>query len=250
MIKVKIVKVFRDGAGNLYDPPHVDFEVRDSSGVIVDSGTATQDTLGVYSVEVRLQREGVYSLELDIGSDELVIEKFIASDSVSPDDPGESLAEDFIMEFSSGVTPLLVDPDGIKEFVPHIPAIDVMQAVHKFSLEISKRFPGGKYPDMALDYIHAASLCSLSRKFDGIGTASSYSGFMLGDFQVMDSDGKGGSGDRGTAGDWCQLAESLRVDMIRYGSGVKSTVKAGAWGRAHPDRRVDARRGQRRGRGY
>lgn len=157
------------------------------------------------------------------------------------------LGEDIVVMFSSGYVPMLIDPEAVQLFYPEAPLIEIAQWVNKFSLEVEAIFPNGDYSTIAFDYIQAATLCALSRKFEGIGT-SNYSGFTLGDLQVMDTASTQGSKkDRGNATTWCELAETLRKEMKMTKGGITSSVKAGSWCTPIPSRRL---RKAERGSGY
>lgn len=169
---------------------------------------------------------------------------YIASDSATPSTLGAGVE----LKFSSGFDPLYVDPELIGIYLDDADNLEIAQIIHKFSAEVLALFPKGDHPALALDYIQAATLCSLSRIHEGVG-ASNYNGFTLGDLQVMSTTKSGSSSsgtDRGNIISWCELAELLRKELRNAKGGIKSTVKAGAWGTPVPSRHLQRAEYRRR----
>jgi hypothetical protein len=144
--------------------------------------------------------------------------------ATSVDEPSVDLGADVIISFSSGFSPLLVDPESIAVYVDDVSNLEIAQLVHRFSLEVVRLFGNGPYPEAVYDYIIAATLCALSRKYEGFG-ASSSAGFSLGDLQIRDQES--GSKNRGDATSWCEMAELLRQELRTAKGGLMSARKAG-----------------------
>lgn len=169
---------------------------------------------------------------------------YMASATATPSTLGTGVE----LKFSSGFDPLYVDPELIGIYLDSVDNLEIAQIVHKFSVEVLALFPKGDHPALALDYIQAATLCSLSRIHEGVG-ASNYSGFTLGDLQVMSTTKSGSTStgtDRGNIISWCELAELLRKELRNAKGGIKSTVKAGAWGTPVPSRHLQRAEFRRR----
>lgn len=247
-----LTATFRDGDSTLVDPDSIVVDIYNEEGASVLGSTPSSEervSVGVYSYVWVPDVLGVLTVEFTgvfNDGDDIVLETTFIITPDTEDASAPILEEDVVVLFSSGFTPMLIDPEAVQPFYPEASLIEIAQWVHKFSLEVATIFTDGNYPLIALDYIQAATLCSLSRKFEGIGT-SNYSGFTLGDLQVMDTAGTQSSKkDRGNATTWCELAETLRREMKMTKGGIVSSVKAGSWCTPIPDRRIKkAERGSR-----
>jgi len=249
--KLNITANFRDSNGNLVDPDFITIELIDVNGVPILGATPSSPeklSIGVYryswTPDIIGEMTIVFTGEFT-GSDDVILRCDFVIVTDQEDSTAPSLGEDVVITFSSGYDPMLVDPEFILSYYPEAPVIEIAQWVHRFSLEVNALF-GANPPKIALDYIHAAVLCALSRQYEGIGSAGS-SGFTLGDLQVSDGGGTSSrKADRGNAMSWCELAEVLRREMKMAKGGMRSSVKALNWGTPIPGRRL---RKAERGRG-
>ena len=240
-----IVVTFRDSSDALVNPDAIIVETFDSDGYALTS--ATPDTpewisTGKYLFTWTPTEEGVFTVSITgevAGEDDIVVEMDFTITTDNEDSTAPSLDEDVVITFSSGFIPLLVDPESISVHFDEASLLEISQLVNKFSLEVEALFPTGSYPAIAYEYVEAATLCGLSRLYDGIGGASNYSGFTLGDLQVQNSQGSSKSSkNRGGASTWCELAEILRREMRAAKGGIKSAQKAGYWISPVPRRRI------------
>lgn len=229
---------FIDNNGDLYDPSLVYAEILDGPGTVIETPSVTNDSIGIYSVQWTPPGSGVYTARFT--GDLVTLEQEFVIPDDQPDKEPLEMGHDFKMEFSSGFSPMYLDPEHVLPYVPEATALEVARVIHRYSLEVEAIFPGGTHPPLALDYIHAATLCHLSRVYEGIGGASSYSGFTLGDLQVMDTSGGASNRakNRGNVSDWCELAELLRMQLRRGKGGFKTVVKGQFNGSPIPSRDI------------
>lgn len=238
-----IVATFRDSGSDLVDPDNIAVDVLDENGDSITGATpatAQRISLGKYSFAWTPDAEGSFTVVItgELTSDpDIVLTQEFTITADNPDSTAPALDEDVILMFSSGFDPLLVDPELIQSYVPEATLMEIALMVNKFSLEVTKIFTNGDYPSIAYDYIQAATLCALSRLHEGINS-SSYSGFTLGDLQVMDTSSSKSGTNRGNVSSWCELAEILRKEMKLAKGGMVSSVKAGSWRSPVPSRRL------------
>lgn len=250
---LNITATFRDPDGALVDPDSISVELFDEDGndlVGATPDSPTRLSLGKFRytwVPDVIGNVTVVFTGQFVSADDIVLENVFVITEDNEDSTAPILMEDVTILFSSGYNPMLVDPELVAAFYPEAPLIEIAQWVHKFSVEVSNIFANGDYPDIAFDYIQAATLCALSRQYEGMGT-SNYTGFTLGDLQVMDTtSAQNSKKDRGNATTWCELAETLRKEMKMTKGGITSSVKAGSWCTPIPSRRL---RKAGRGSGY
>ncbi len=248
-----ITAYFRDDSNTLVDPDGIEVDVLDSEGESVTGATpqtAVRISLGKYQFTWTPDTEGDFTVIITgsfTSADDIVLQQLFQITEDNPDNTAPTLDEDVVLSFSSGFVPLLLDPELIKIYSDEASYLEISQIINKFSLEVERLFPNGDYPSVALDYIQAATLCSLSRIHEGIGS-SNYSGFTLGDLQVMNTTTSGSKTgtDRGNIVSWCELAELLRKELRSAKGGIVSAVKAGAWGTPIPSRRLTRAEHRRR----
>lgn len=240
---LNITTVFKDDSGSPVDPDTIAVEVLDSEGDSITGATpqtATRLSVGKYQFTWTPDTEGTFTVVITgsfTSADDIVVQEQFTITKDNPDSTAPALDEDVTLTFSSGYDPLFLDPELVAIYDDQASYVEIAQIINKFSLEVQTLFPNGDHPPVALDYIQAATLCSLSRIHEGVGS-SNYSGFTLGDLQVMNTSStstKSGT-DRGNIISWCELAELLRKELRNAKGGIVSAVKAGSWGSPIPSR--------------
>lgn len=159
--------------------------------------------------------------------------------------PGSNLGlgVDYILTFTSGVSPLYIDPEEIQIIFPDAPYIDVLELIHKYSLEIDDIRGINDVTDQMLDYIYAATACSLSKIYGGLGSIfGDESAVVLGDLSVTSKSRPRTAANvtTGNYGSWCELAYALRNNLIRGSAIVKPYVRGSHY--RNPIPRRDIRR--------
>ena len=250
---LNIYATFRDDTSALIDPDSIETDVLDSAGNSTSGATPTTPervSLGKYKLPWTPDEVGSFTVVITghfSGEDDVVLSQLFVITEDNEDSTAPSLDEDVIILFSAGFDPLYLDPELISIYADEASYIEIAQIINKFSIEVKTLFPNGDHPPVALDYIQAATLCTLSRIHEGVGS-SNYSGFTLGDLQVMNTTTSGSKTgtNRGNIVSWCELAELLRKELRNAKGGIVSAVKAGAWGTPIPSRRLTRAENRRR----
>jgi len=132
--------------------------------------------------------------------------------------PTVTLGSDEIISFTTIVEPLYLDPEELLAFFPDASLTEVGELIHHYSTEVKKIFSiedSNRFPDLpftAIEYIKASSACELSRTY-GFGGDDELS-LKLGDLSVTNKSMPRSSVNRGNATTWCQIAASLRKELL------------------------------------
>lgn len=159
---------------------------------------------------------------------------------------GSTLLADQVITLTGVLDPLYIDPVGVQTFYPDADLVQIAELVNRYSTEVKTllKLKDEDYPPIiALDYIEAATLCSLTRLF-GEQAGSDFT-FQLGDLSVTNRPIQKSVITRGNATTWCELAAALRYDMLADQVGMKAVCKGkGGGDRRHliPSRKLRAYR--------
>lgn len=241
---IRVQVTFRNwetiGEGEIVDPEEVYVDILDASltpSVVEEQATPgdpePEGDGGVYYYEWTPSAVGTWYIEFKgifgDGQTSVVREEFnVVTNLTGPSATGETLEEDFILEFATTVSPLYVDPEDIKEIYPDASTVEAMEAIHRFSIEVEKYFKGREPSFTALEYIRAAALCTLSKVHD-YGINGDENSISLGDLSFSTRTFPKMKITRANAGNWCELAAALRAEMMRgaFGMGMRE-VRAGS----------------------
>lgn len=141
----------------------------------------------------------------------------------------DTLLEDEIIEISSGMTPMFLNPEEIQAIFAEASLLQIAELIHFASIEVLEILNTTKedttyadLPYIAIEYIQASVLCSLDKIY-GYDNADSV---RLGDFSVNYNNNSGGSSryvNRGSATTPCEVAAALRKELLmestKFGSG-------------------------------
>lgn len=229
--------------GEPVNPGTVQGFIKDANLTVLSTFTPTNTAVGVYLYDWTPAVLGTYYVEfkgtyadttVDVIRDEFNVVAVIAGDTT------EELGADQYLFWMTELDPMYLDPDEVTEVYPDASKFELAEFIFIYSTEVKDLLglqDDEVPPGIALDYIRASVLCSLSRIYDnsfGMGDA-----ITLGDLQI---DGKRFSREfpnRGNVGSWCELAALLRNEMLRVtgkGPGIRAIVKGEAYPNPMPIR--------------
>lgn len=245
---VRVNVEFRDwdagDNGSPVDPDDVEVKVINSVGTVLNSHRYSIEPLvvvrtgvGTYYYDWSPSAEGSYTIDFigyfpaDVTS--VVSEAFTVGESAIIN----TLVESQELVFMADITPLYADPDEFFSYYGEANRVEVVEFIHRFSLEVD-RITGGALepPAIAYEYVRAATLCSLSRIYE-YGTGNQES-ITLGDLVVSSQSYPRQKVNRTNASTWCELAAVLRTEMLRAFAGMKSVVKGSAYCNPMPERKL------------
>lgn len=243
---VTITVVFRnwnsdEDYGDIVIPDSVDVSIyRNDATALYLSGPATAQSDGSFTYTWTPSEIGEYTIDF-VGtfnvdnSTTVITEDFtVATESLYT----ERLDDEQELVFAVDATPLYIDPETLLTYFSEATALEVMELVHKYSLEVQKIFKDKELPAVAYEYIEAATLCSLARVYDE-ALGGQETSFTLGQLQVTDRRNSRGPLTRGSASNWCELAAALRIEMRRTSSGsVKGVVRGSKLRNPMPQRHL------------
>lgn len=252
---VRVQVTFRNwetvGEGEIVDPTSVSVDVLDSN--LVPSVTDEQATPadpepegdgGIYYYDWTPAALGKFYIEFKgffpDGQTSVIREEFnVVATAPAPTSTGETLEDDFVLIFATTVDPLYVDPEDLKDVYPEASTVEAMEAIHRFSVEVKKYFGNNEPSFVALEYIRAAALCTLSKVHD-YGINGDENSISLGDLSFSTRSFPKMKITRANAGNWCELAAALRAEMMRgaAGMGMRQVVAGSAYRNPMPKRRI------------
>lgn len=231
------------GGGELIDPSTVEGFIKDANLTVLSTFTPTNTAVGIYTYNWLPNTLGEFYIEfkgthadssIDIVRDLFEVVTVLTANTTA------SLGEDQYVTWMTELTPMYLDPDEVTEVYPDASAFELAEFIFIASTEVKDLLElsdDEDPPNIALDYIRASVLCSLSRIYDsshGFGDM-----VTLGDLSI---DGKRFVRDfptRANAGSWCELAALLRNEMLRAegkGPGIRAIVKGEAFPNPMPIR--------------
>lgn len=141
------------------------------------------------------------------------------------------LREDEIIAFAPDVEPLYVDPEELIPYFPDAPLLEIGEFVHIYSQEIKDIFglldteDGSNLSFTAIEYIKAATACELSRVYGGGGDDEL--SVRLGDLSITNRNLPRNALSRANATTWCQIAATLRKEILAQRVGAKAIQPKG-----------------------
>ncbi len=183
-------------------------------------------------------------------ADDLAVEQAV---TVGPETATPNyLSSDIEIIFGAFLSPMYVDPEELVGFFPTLNEFEIAEAIHVASLKVKALFDledDEEPPAYAVDFVHAAAACALSRIVNDLFGSGSYSkdDFTLGDLTIKDSSGSSAKSkvNPGNASTWCELAFVLETEMKMKSVSSKAFVKGTYYPNPVPERRLPARHGGR-----
>lgn len=252
-IRVKVV--FRDWTdededGPRIDPDTVDVEVHsDNMTPIIETGTATRspsDTsleVDYYYYDWTAESEGSFTIRfigtiIEESTEDTVIVVEEDIEVGAPFTLTDSLIEDQELFFAGEITPLFVDPEEILIHHPDATALLAAEHIARHSLEVKKILKlddTEEPPFIALEYVRAAAICALNRIFD-YGLGGDTNSLSLGDLSVSNQTYPRTNINRANAMNWCEIAATLRREMIQTQARMKPVSKGASFDSPMPKR--------------
>lgn len=224
---VRITVKFKDidTSGNEVDlspVPPVAVVIKNSAGTTVESGNATASSSSVYTYDFTPASADTYSVKftglLSSGNSVVVEQKLYVSSTVTEYQPTITLKSDETIIFAPDVKPLYLDPEELLSYFPDASLLEIGEIIHNYSNEVKALYDlldeedGSGLSFTVLEYIKAATACELSRTY-GFGGDDEVS-VRLGDFSLTNRSMPRTKVTRDNATTWCQIAASLRKEML------------------------------------
>jgi hypothetical protein len=154
-----------------------------------------------------------------------------ANDNTSEYKPTTTLQSNETIAFAPDVSPLFLDPEELLPIFPEASLMEIGEMIYHHSLEIQEMYKLKDdvdpltLPSVVLDYIKAAAACDLSRTY-GFGGDDELS-LKLGDLEVVNRSAPRQIATRSNATTWCQIAASLRREVISKRVSMKGVLPKG-----------------------
>ena len=196
--------------------------IKDPDNLVVSNTTPVALTSYEYYFDFTPSKAGEYNVTfvgiLQDGTYITVTQQIYVNNSSSDYRPTVTLGSDEIINFTTVIEPLYLDPEELLAFFPDASLTEVGELIHHYSTEVKKIFSiedsntSPNLPFTAIEYIKASSACELSRTY-GFGGDDELS-LKLGDLSVTNKSLPRTSVNRGNATTWCQIAASLRKELL------------------------------------
>lgn len=235
--------------GTPVDPDSVVVTVLDSSGM--DTGIVldiVNDAVGYYYVDWTPQTVGDFSVLFEgtfADGSVVTIEEFF---SVLQLESQNALGTNQEIVFLTELSPMYVDPEEFNYSFAEANDVEIKEFVYRYSAQVQRMLKladGEEPPFLALEYIRAAVRCALYRIYD-YGYGGDETSFTLGDLSVTNRGAAYKTMNRGNAANPCELAEVLRLELMRTETGMKAVVKGTKYIDPMPKRHLKHQYGGRR----
>lgn len=154
-----------------------------------------------------------------------------ASTSTAEYKPTATLRADETIVFAPDLQPLYLDPEELLSVFPDASLIEMGEMIYHYSLEIKEIYglgddvDGSTLPFTILEYIKAAAACELSRTY-GFGGDDELS-LKLADLEITNRSAPRQVATRSNATTWCQIAASLRREVLAKKVSMKGVMPKG-----------------------
>ena len=243
-IKVKFVDI-DPSTGNQVDvyPISVGVKIYDADEVEIISTTATSQTASEFYYDYTPSEAGQYKVTfvgtLANNNFITVTQQLYVSTSTEEYRPTVTLRADEIIAFAPDIEPLYLDPEELKAIFPEASLLEIGELIHHYSLEIKEMYAiqddntNPVLPFTVLEYIKAAAACELSRTY-GFGGDDELS-IKFADLEVTNRSAPRNVATRSNATTWCQIAASLRREILAKKVSMRGVVPKGL-----PNKRLHA----------
>jgi hypothetical protein len=153
--------------------------------------------------------------------------------------PTVTLRADEIISFAPDLDPLYLDPEELLAIFPDASLLEIGELIHHYSVEIKEMYAiqdentSPVLPFTVLEYIKAAAACELSRTY-GFGGDDELS-LKLADLEITNRSQPRNVATRSNATTWCQIAASLRREILAKRVSMRGVVPKGL-----PNKRLHA----------
>lgn len=245
-VRIKVKFLDQDYSGNQVDATMASVKVTIvdiNETLIVNDANATSTSASEWYYPFVPTVAGAYSVTF-IGTTSGSPPKTItsqtniyANDNVTDYKPTITLRADEIILFAPDVFPLYLDPEELLPIFPEASLIEIGEMIYHHSIEIKEMYKLKNdidpltLPFVVLEYIKAAAACDLSRTY-GFGGDDELS-LKLGDLEVVNRSAPRQIATRSNATTWCQIAASLRREVIAKNVSMKGVLPKGI-----PDKKI------------
>lgn len=221
-----------NSGGDLVDPLLVEGFIKDSNSETISTFSPTHDSIGIYKYSWTPLTLGDFYVEFKgthADSTIDIVRDLFSVVSVIGGAPKTTLGEDQYISWMTELSPMYLDPEEIRNVFPDASNFEIAEFIFIASSEVKEfldlsetETPSAK----AIEYVKAATLCSLSRIYESNQGAGEL--ITLGDLTIDGKRTQKNFPNRATANTWCELAYVLRQEMIRAsgnGPGMKAILK-------------------------
>jgi len=245
-VKIKVKFLDQDSSGNQVDANMTSVKVTIvdiNETPIVNNANATSTSVSEWFYPFVPTVAGAYSVTFT-GTTSSSPPKTItsqtniyANNNATDYKPTVTLRADETILFAPDVLPLYLDPEELLPIFPEASLIEIGEMIYHHSLEIKEMYKLKDdvdpltLPFVVLEYIKAAAACDLSRTY-GFGGDDELS-LKLGDLEVVNRSAPRQIATRSNATTWCQIAASLRREVIAKKVSMKGVLPKGI-----PDKKI------------
>lgn len=240
-LKVVFFDQGEDGSQVEANITSVNVLIKDANNVTIVNAAATLLSGSEYYYDFIPTEAGTYSVKFTgttTTGDTLVSElSLYANNYTSEYKPTVTLRADETIIFAPDLAPLYLDPEELISIFPDASLIEIGEMIYRYSLEIKEIYglqgneDGSTLPFTILEYIKAAAACELSRTY-GFGGDDELS-LKLADLEITNRSAPRAIATRSNATTWCQIAASLRREVLS-----KKVSMRGVQPKGLPSRRV------------
>ena len=235
-IKVKFVDIDANtGAQVDVHPLSVSVRVLDSDENEIISTTASSLTASEFYYDYTPSEAGQYKVSfvgtLANNSYITVNQQLYVSTSSEDYRPTVTLRADEVISFAPDIDPLYLDPEELLAIFPDATLLEIGELINHYSLEVKEMYAiqddntNPVLPFTVLEYIKAASACELSRTY-GFGGDDELS-LKLADLEITNRSQPRNVATRSNATTWCQIAASLRREILAKRVSMRGVVPKG-----------------------
>lgn len=231
-VRIKVRFVDTDPTtGDLVDisPVTVNVKIFNSDDQQLINTSATQLSSSIFYYDYIPTIADTYTVKftgtLSSGNNVIVQQKLYVSSLQEEFKPTITLKTEEIIAFAPDVDPLYLDPESLIPYFPDASLLEIGEIIHNYSNEVKSLYnlldeeDGSGLSFTVLEYIKAATACELSRTY-GFGGDDEVS-VKLGDLSIMNRSMPRNKVTRDNATTWCQIAASLRKEMLAGKVGPK-----------------------------
>ena len=235
-IKVRFIDTDPNTGGQIdVSPVSVAVKIYDSDDVEVVSTTATSLTASQFYYDYTPSEPGQYKVTF-VGTLAnttyiTVTQQLYVSTPTEDYRPTVTLRADETITFAPDISPLYLDPEELRPLFPDASLLEIGELIYHYSLEVKEMYAiqddntNPVLPFTVLEYIKAAAACELSRTY-GFGGDDELS-IKLADLEITNSSAPRSVATRSNATTWCQIAASLRREILAKKVSMRGVVPKG-----------------------
>lgn len=240
-LKVVFFDQAEDGSQLEANITSVQVLIKDGNGSTIVNSPANLLAGSEYYYDFTPTQAGTYSVKFTGTTDanDILISELLlyANNYTSEYKPTITLRADETIIFAPDLEPLYLDPEELISVFPDASLIEIGEMIYRYSLEIKEIYglhgneDGSTLPFTILEYIKAAAACELSRTY-GFGGDDELS-LKLADLEITNRSAPRTIATRSNATTWCQIAASLRREVLS-----KKVSMRGVQPKGLPNRRI------------